>query len=915
MRITTTRPRCLGQGGSFAPALLSSALLLLSSPAGGRPLDCTSVPGGAPAFTLELVTPDGDDRVLDCSVEIVGSVQLDDRAGWDVYLVVDSSGSTAGASGLDLDGDGRTGTGDWRNNSDPDDSTLRAELEAIRRALAAWEGLDVRVSIEEYSAEIPIPPGEPEEQGRIRTVQGLTPDFDAVRAALDEIAAAGSVGATDYGGALLELAAEFDRSGDPSRRPVAFFLSDGKPTFARFPYDTTELQDVEWALEGARAVAARGLPVNTLEVGTFDDIGVLAEVADLTNGTLLPGLVGQDLLDAISTLGLDGFVYVEMTNETSGDQNFAALEPDGDFHGTLQLQDGPNELVFTAILRTPAGEWQIDCPISIEAFCPRRAGPSGGIGDDIDRDTPPIAIVGGDRSNRKPPSWWSSRRLHPPDWIAIQGGSGGLLTREGGLDGRDLDDDGTGLVGGGLEIDGRRRGFWRWPETTDRLSRWDVGPCQGLTGSGPEGCEDALAQLTALSMSLESGELLADCAIDRRLTGRRRVEQIMADLEEAIDAGDAADCADIATRAGFVTDGSALVSPIRGPEPTGTASFDCEVILDDAELDVTVQLDSPAPGEVIGTGEPCNALLRLEGGSSARGSTLHDVYFVVDSSGSTVGDSGRDLDGDGNNDTTLEAELAAVRGFVEQLDPSLVRVALIEFSAEIPIPPGEPSEQGRIRTVHSLSNDFTAFFASFDDIRQAGSVGATDYGGALLELAAEYDRSGDPARGHVAFFLSDGKPTFPRYPYDTTEPNDVIHALDGADACAARGLVVNTFEVGVFDDLSTLEQVADRTGGRFYPSLGGGAIVDALPGSTLVGIREVEVTNLLTGETTTATLAPDGSWEANLELAPGENEITITVTSDDGSEVVQCLTTFVGDCEYPPCSARPPAAWADEECP
>ena len=219
---------------------LSASLvtLALAFPAAAIPLDCTSTPPGAPPITVELVavTESGDQTA--CFAEIRGMVDTSRAGGWDVYIIVDSSGSTAGSSGIDLDGDGLVGQGDWRNPTDPGDSTLRAELESVRRALDAWAGRDVRVALIEYSAVIPIPPGEPREQGRIRTVQGLTANFAQVRAGLDVIASAGSVGATDYGGALRELAAEFDRSGDGARWPVAFFLSDGKPTFSRFPYDT-----------------------------------------------------------------------------------------------------------------------------------------------------------------------------------------------------------------------------------------------------------------------------------------------------------------------------------------------------------------------------------------------------------------------------------------------------------------------------------------------------------------------------------------------------------------------------------------------------------------------------------------------------------------------------------------------------
>jgi Mg-chelatase subunit ChlD len=332
-------------------------------------------------------------------------------------------------------------------------------------------------------------------------------------------------------------------------------------------------------------------------------------------------------------------------------------------------------------------------------------------------------------------------------------------------------------------------------------------------------------------------------------------------------------------------------------------------------VDVAVQLQAPPPGTVSGGGRPCPAQLEVSGASSARGNRDHDVYFVVDTSGSTAGDSGRDIDADGLNDNTLEAELQAVREFVSRLDPARVRVALIEFSAVIPIPPGEPSEQGRIRTVQSLTSDFSRIETGLQQILAAGPAGATDYGGALLELAAEYDRNGDPSRGAVAFFMSDGKPTFPRYPYDSSETPDVDYAMQGAAACALRNINVNTYEVGVFDDLSVLLDVALVTGGRYYPSLAGGAIVDALPGSSLVGIESVTVTNLLTGQSVTATVQPDGSWSADINLAPGENAIMITVTSDGGAEIVECRTTYTGDCVPLVCATRTPQEWAEEDCP
>lgn len=880
------RPLPASRLGS-APGLLAGAVLLAAAPSGAVLLECTAEPAGAPPFEVELVTPTTDGVVTDCRVELVGRVGTVDVDALDVYVIVDSSGSTAGASGEDVDGDGVVGQGDWRTNSDPGDSTLAAELEAVRRALTVWRQRDIRVAILEYSAVIPIPPGEPQEQGRIRTVQGLTGDHDAVRAALDVIAAAGSVGATDYGGALLELAAEYDRSGDPARRPIAFFLSDGKPTFPRYPYDTNEAPDVDWALEGAAAVAARGLPVHALEIGVFDDVRVLESVAGLTGGTVLPGLTGAGLLDALASFPLDGFVSVRARNETTGEESQATLEGAGTFRASLTLADGPNELTFTAVLTTEQGEWTISCPVSLIAVCldrldveigRRTSGPGGGFEDG--------AGGGGDDGGEAGRTW----RPRLPG----------------------------GENAGGVGRRYRRLPDIRHPWTAERIARWVEHPCITLGDAGPFGdaCDEALRQLTALLISIEEGELSTSCPLDPdQLPDHRTVAELIDDLERELDRGRDTRCADLAALAALVTGGGAFGDQPVGPDPTGPHEISCTLVRDGTDVEVTVAVESPAPGATVGSGEDCTAGVRVAGAASAGGTGAHDVYFVVDSSGSTAGDSGRDLDGDGQNETTLEAELEAVRAFVSLLDPATVRVALIEFSAVIPIPPGEPSEQGRIRTVQGLTADFDAFFRGLDTIRTDGSVGATDYGGALNELAAEYDRNGDPTRGQVAFFLSDGKPTFPRFPYDTTETPDVDWAMQGAGACAARAITVNTYEVGVFDDLSVLLDVASTTGGTFYPTLSDGAIVEALPGSSLVGIQEVIVTNLLTGETVVASLAPDGSFSADVEIVPGENELLIRVVSDGGEEVVECSLPVIGDCSWPPCAARSPDAWRLEDCP
>src|SRR5204862_7642446 len=139
-------------------------------------------------------------------------------------------------------------------------------------------------------------------------------------------------------------------SADPSRRPVAFYLSDGKPTFPRYPHDSTEPNDVDWALSGAAEVASRHLPTSTIEIGTFDDVGVLQQVATLTGGTLLPGVAGGELLDALASMDLEGFASMSAQNATTGQVRWASLDSFGDFDVVLDLANGVNVLTFTAVL-------------------------------------------------------------------------------------------------------------------------------------------------------------------------------------------------------------------------------------------------------------------------------------------------------------------------------------------------------------------------------------------------------------------------------------------------------------------------------------------------------------------------------------------------------------------------------------
>jgi hypothetical protein len=343
------------------------------------------------------------------------------------------------------------------------------------------------------------------------------------------------------------------------------------------------------------------------------------------------------------------------------------------------------------------------------------------------------------------------------------------------------------------------------------------------------------------------------------------------------------------------------------------ADIVCQGESPDGEFSLTVTITYPDPGTVIIGRQPCPGNLRLRGSAVDAGSSLFDVFFVIDSSGSTFAASGLDIDGDtivgegdflNNNDpgdSVLAAELLAVRRFVEQVDPDRVRISIIEFSAVIPIPPGLPEEQGRIRIVQPLTSDFGRVHAALDEIQQMGSVGATDYGGAVYKLIEEWNANADPDnREAIAFFISDGKPTFPRYPYDTTEIPDIDWAMEATADAAATGIAINTYEVGHFDDLSTLQAMADQTGGEFFPNLTPEDLIFFLESATLVQIESLVIQNLTTGQSRDTDPAADGDFSVRLDLVDGVNQFRVIATTSGGQVIeVTCETDVTIICLPP----------------
>ena len=307
-------------------------------------------------------------------------------------------------------------------------------------------------------------------------------------------------------------------------------------------------------------------------------------------------------------------------------------------------------------------------------------------------------------------------------------------------------------------------------------------------------------------------------------------------------------------------------------------------------------ITSPLPGSSLTLTEPCCDAAITVTGNAAVGLPLFDFYFVIDSSGSTGACSGADIDGDGEtgvpigfnmctdpDDSILAAEVRAVRDFVATLTPVTSRVAVIQFSN----PEGFIGIGERQRIVQSLTDDFALVNLALDDVLAGGSAGATDYGGGLTLVNDELVSNGDLVnRRQFAYFMSDGIPTFPEFPFNSEEPLDSQTAIDVADNL---GLVarIDTFGVGFIPsvtrdpvlpkrclvgavEVSTLECIAVRTGGEFFASNDPADIVDRLRMSLPpLGIESVTVFNDSLFVSVEATVAADGAWTADVPVGLG----------------------------------------------
>jgi hypothetical protein len=344
-----------------------------------RPLALLLGVAAVPAYgdvRVSVVSPRPGERIENKvdQAPIRGTASADGQrpADFDVMIVMDVSGSTRTASGVDVDGDGEVGfdpqqellpPGAYPENvrsTDPEDSILHAEVGAARALLRSLDPQRVRVGLVSFSGEVDPVSGErrgANQQDAWLEVP-LTNDYAAVARAVDAVLARGPSGATNFAAGVRLGVTEL--SGLPGARsqrrphakPVILFLTDGVPSFPIGRGDRQDPGDIEAAVSAAKLAQMAGITINTYALGpqALSYPQAVTEMARVSLGTYTPVQNPGDIIALLQGVSFANIEDVVVTNLTTGDfSTDVRLGPDGSFTGFVPVREGRNQVRVTAL--------------------------------------------------------------------------------------------------------------------------------------------------------------------------------------------------------------------------------------------------------------------------------------------------------------------------------------------------------------------------------------------------------------------------------------------------------------------------------------------------------------------------------------------------------------------------------------
>ncbi|MBI3961962.1 MAG: VWA domain-containing protein, partial [Deinococcus sp.] len=321
-----------------------------------------------------------------------------------------------------------------------------------------------------------------------------------------------------------------------------------------------------------------------------------------------------------------------------------------------------------------------------------------------------------------------------------------------------------------------------------------------------------------------------------------------------------------------------------------------------ASVQVDIAIEAPQNGEIV-----CGDLVTVTGRASTTGPAgATRIAIVLDVSGSAEDFSGADLDGDGVQETIIQAEAAAGQLLLDELERieaqspgTAFAVTVLRFASvgEVIAPLMRMSNPRGVATLR----------AGLERIAQEGAQGGTNYV-AALDTAVTALRAVEEPGNTFILFMTDGA------------PNELKPSLDAAVRAGLASVVIHTFGLGstflgeisphVFfppdpstgpDILATVAALG-APGGTITALPNPADIVQIIPRLPILELPEaelqaVQVTNVTTGQPAlTVEVSRDGGFQAQVpvSLIPqgtlDTNTLSATAIAADG---VSSATTQV----------------------
>ncbi|MSP39100.1 MAG: VWA domain-containing protein [Deltaproteobacteria bacterium] len=289
-------------------------------------------------------------------------------ANVDIFLVIDTSGSTAEFAGSEFATQSelpekylfggparpapqisisRRGIGVGPPQYEPTRYNLRhsifgAEIIASKRLLAQLNAQSTRVGIITFAKEA-------------RLVQTLTQDFDQVRRVLDQVYWAGPNGGTNMVDGIRLGIRELMGLGQSSKRQDAIkaqlLMTDGLPSLPTGDGNSVSETDVQLTINSARLAGKAGIKIHVFGLG--DEVlsfpWAVHGIAKESGGTFTPLARPADVLAVMDQVSVVGVDFVQVTNQTSGQKaTQLRLAADGFFSSAVPVVEGKNQIDVVA---------------------------------------------------------------------------------------------------------------------------------------------------------------------------------------------------------------------------------------------------------------------------------------------------------------------------------------------------------------------------------------------------------------------------------------------------------------------------------------------------------------------------------------------------------------------------------------